>query len=213
MDTDQSREFGCLGKSIAVVLFVVTAGLLAFYSNALTKPWSFFMGGGFHGQPRWEGMARIQTKTAGDHALFLRLYPSKGPRSNGAGVTGVATLCTSHQAAIDMRLGGGMGQIRFTDTNTDGKPMHLQMNSHPVRKQFTNDARPRLEFRGQWKGPDLVLSDGGSVSRAFQPDGAPYLGPEGHNRAAKETVAVTFRASTEAEFRSTCAAIQAGRAH
>jgi hypothetical protein len=44
-------------------------------------------------------------------------------------------------------------------------------NWHARYGPFISEHRPRLDLRGHWQNPVLVMSDGRSISRKFLPDG------------------------------------------
>ena len=48
------------------------------------------------------------------------------------------------------------------------------MYNNGIKSTFTADRRPNMELLGQWKNPDLVLDDNGSIARNFTPDGSLY---------------------------------------
>jgi hypothetical protein len=52
----------------------------------------------------------------------------------------------------------------------DGHAFRFTAYNQPIL-WFNNDRRPQLSFSGQWVGPNLVMSDDGSIAHAFLPDG------------------------------------------
>jgi hypothetical protein len=86
--------------------------------------------------------------------------------------------------------------------------MHLHMYNRPwFYGSFTTERRPKIELRGRWQDPNLVMDDGGSVSRAFLPDGRVYLGPEHNQPATRETLQITLTEGSYSEFESACSAV------
>jgi hypothetical protein len=180
---------GCLGRLLALcVLGAVAAALIA----AVFAPWSFFLGGHFHLLPIWEGTARLKA-SSGEYVLSFWISPQPGGRTyNFPYFTGWARLCTPRGERYSLRVTGGMHEHPGTDTN--GKDMHLEFYRRPWYYGLSGnwDRRPRLDLRGRWENPDLVMSDGGSLSRAFLPDGTLYQGPPQRQPAARETLRVVF---------------------
>jgi len=50
------------------------------------------------------------------------------------------------------------------------------------------------------------MDDGGSISRAFPPDGRPYFGHDPNRPYASEIVPVTLTEGSTSEFNAACAA-------
>ncbi|MBZ5706921.1 MAG: hypothetical protein LAN63_16340 [Acidobacteriia bacterium] len=197
-------RLGCLGSLALYFVLGIVAFILI---RAVFAPWSFFLGGTFHVFPIWQGWGRMHSKTAGDYALYVYMYPSPGGRGYPS-VTGTATLCTPRGQRFSMHLGGGMNN-KHVGLNTDGQEMHLYMNTwQGWSAQFTTDRRPRLDLRGRWQNPNLVMDDHGTLSRAFLPDGTLYTGPEHNQPAAREDIPLTLTPGSRSEFESACAAIK-----
>jgi len=178
-------RLGCL-SSILLTLAIAGGAVLA--ADAVFAPWSFHLGGSTHLIPIWQGAARIRA-SSGEYRLFLWMQPTS---SNGSilhlpSVTGSADLCTPRGERFRLTLSGGFHERVGTDTN--GKQMGLSLHRRPPWADFTNaDRRPRLQFSGEWRNAELVLSDGGSLSRAFLPDGTAYYGPPRDQPTARETL-------------------------
>ena len=89
-------------------------------------------------------------------------------------LTGNAYGCTPRGENIRLRLGGGMR--KHLNLSTDGEPISLYMYYRPWNGAFVTERRPRLELRGNWRNPNLVMDDEGSITPVFQPDGTVYGG-------------------------------------
>jgi len=196
-------RLGCLGSLVAFFALGTLALLLIY---AVFVPWAFFLGGRFHVLAYWQGWGRLHSKTSGDYVLFVRFYPTPGgAHSPGNWVRGVAYLCTPRGEHFQLRLGGGMG--KHLKLSTDGEAMHLYMYNRPWFYAFSPaDDRPGLDLHGRWQNPNLVMDDGGSISRAFLPDGQAYLGPKRSQPATRETLQVTLTEGSYSEFESACQA-------
>jgi hypothetical protein len=173
----QNHRTGCLGClwRVGVGLFLALVFMAAV--TAFLYPWAFYLGGKFHILAYWQGWGELHAKS-GVYVLFVRIEPTpRGsrlyPRSN---LTGVSYLCTPRGERYRLSLGGDMRL--HLNLSTDGEPVHLYMIYWPLwYGQFITDHRPNLDFRGHWRNPDLVMDDHGSISRAFQPDGAVSRSP------------------------------------
>jgi len=49
-----------------------------------------------------------------------------------------------------------------------------------------------LTFRGRWQNPNLVVDDGGTLTRAFLPDNTVYHGPSSRQPQPRETLSLTL---------------------
>lgn len=172
--------------------------------TAVFAPWGYFMGGSFHILPYWQGWGTLQAKS-GKYVLFVRFEPTsdQGSVRPHPSVEGNGYLCSPRGEIYRLRLGGGMR--RGIGRNTDGEKIDLYMYYFPAFSgNFTGDHRPSVEFRGQWKNPNLVMDDHGSISRAFNADGTvdrgnskPYPG---------DIVPITLVPGSYSDFESACKA-------
>ena len=200
----QKQRTGCLGClwRVGVGLFLALVFVAAV--TALLYPWAFYLGGNFHILGYWQGWGKLHAKS-GDYVLFVRIEPtSRGsrlyPRSN---LKGVSYLCTPRRERYRLSLGGDMRL--HLNLSTDGEPIHLYMMNWPLwYGQFITDHRPSLEFRGHWHNPDLVMDDHGSISRAFQSDGAVYDGHDRNRPYSTDNVPITFVEGSYSEFEAAC---------
>ncbi|MGZ4845774.1 MAG: hypothetical protein ACXV75_13785 [Candidatus Angelobacter sp.] len=177
-----------------VVLLAVTA---------LVAPWGFFMGGRFHIIPQWTGWGQMHSKLAGDYALFVNFSPKTGRGLGLTHVSGNAYLCTPRGEKFNLRLGGDFE--KHSGIDLQGKSAYLYMNNYTV---LSSSTAPSLEFRGRWNNPDLVLDDGGSLTRAFDPGGK--LVTNRHMRPyVQEVVPLTLHEGSRADFNAACAALKA----
>ncbi len=167
----RSRRTGCFGCLTQIVLSLALGVVLLLAITAVFAPWGFFLGGSFHLIPYWQGWGTLPTKT-GKYAVFVRFEPTP----NGSkimphpSVTGIGDICSPRGEIFRMHLGGGMR--RGIGTNTDGEKIDFYMDHWPLFfGNMRTDHRPAVEFRGQWKNPNIVMDDHGSFFRAFNPDG------------------------------------------
>jgi len=181
-------KLGCLTQLllIAVICVVIYGSTIAIFA-----PWSYYLGGRFHVIPGWQGAGTMHT-ASGDYALQVYFSPEPGGRTfNFPYFRGFGTLCTPRGDRYTMRVSAGMSEHPGIDTN--GQLMTLTMYTRPWNYANTSsDGRPRLTFRGRWQNPDLVVDDGGSLSRAFLPDNTVYSGPSSRQPPARETVSLVL---------------------
>jgi len=100
------------------------------------------------------------------------------PRPNGSrvlpgvSILGSGYVCTPRGEVYQLRVTGGAAGRIWNDM--DGHSFRLAAYHRAVLWNFSNYEtwRPRLSFSGQWVGPDLVMTDDGSLAHAFRPDGS-----------------------------------------
>ncbi len=196
------RRLGCLGGLLAVTVLgaVVYFGILAVFA-----PWSFFMGGEFHLIPGWWAWGRVHSPVEGDYFLYVQLDPwTRGRRV--APLKGWGYVCSPRGEITALGLYAYMPRPPWLDTDIDGTRMSVDMSRRPSFWSFSNDRRPEIHLRGQWHNPALELDDGGSISRAFTPEGLPYLGPRKGQPKTRWTGHVSLRAGSYSDFAAACQA-------
>jgi hypothetical protein len=116
-------------------------------------------------------------------------------------ISGQGFLCTPAGERYRLRLGGDFDKPSGIDLQ--GKSAYLYMNNYTV---FSSSRAPSLQFRGKWNNPDLVLDDGGSLNRAFNPGGK--LVTNAHMRPyVQEVVPLTLRQGSRSDFDAACSLI------
>jgi hypothetical protein len=183
--------------------------VLVYALFGLLYPWSFYLGGStFHLLPGWSGWGRMHSNSNGDFALYLRFQPSPGGSRMYAAshLKGNAWLCTPRGEMFRMNLGGDMRA--HLSTNTDGEKISLYMNNWPAfTGGFIADRRPSIQFRGQWRNPNIVLDDHGSLAQAFLPDGTVYKGHSPNYSPPHEIVPLTLHPGSYDDFKSACSTL------
>jgi hypothetical protein len=77
----------------------------------------------------------------------------------------------------------------------DEHSFQLSIYNQPAFSSPTGDRRPKLNFSGQWVGPDLKMNDEGSIAQAFLADGS--LGSGASSSHAKGSATpITFTETT-----------------
>jgi len=199
---------GCFGCLWQVGLVLVLGAVLMIALTGLFYPWAFYLGGKFHIIPFWQGWGRAHAKS-GDYLVWVQFEPT--PRGSkmylASNLRGNAYLCTPRGERLPMHLGGGMR--KHLNLSTDGEAINLYMDYWPRwYGQFIGDKRPYLEFRGNWRNPNLVMDDHGSIGRGFQPDGTVYRGHDRNHPYMQEVVPITLVQGSRSEFDKACAAVK-----
>jgi hypothetical protein len=195
------RRIGCLGS---LVVFCVVGPLIYLTIQAAFAPWAFYLGGNFHALPMWQGWGRLHAKS-GDFPVWIYMYPSSGSRLGYPNVTGTATVCTPHGERFQLKL-YGIFLNKHIGLHADGQPISIHLHRRPASLGSNVDGRPRLEFRGTWHDPNLVMDDQGSLASAFHPDGRAYLGAERNQPPLGEKLPITFSAGSRGDFDAACKA-------
>jgi hypothetical protein len=198
-------RFGCFGCLVQCAVILALGGVLMVAITGLFYPWAFYLGGNFHILPSWQGWGRAHT-AGGDYLLWLYFYPtpSRSRMYLDTSLKGEAYVCTPHGENIRLTLGGGMP--RHLKLSTDGEPVRFYMYHRPWNATFVTDRRPRLELQGNWRNPHLVMTDKGSISRAFQPDGTVYRGNGANRPYATEPIPITLAAGSYSDYKNACSA-------
>lgn len=183
---------GCLGRMLGILLLGVAGGsVLLVAIDFAFAPWSFQMGGAPHTLPVWHGESRMHA-SSGDYTLYLWIQPARGRRrSNYPLFAGTAWLCTPRGERYQLRLRAYMFEHPAA-TGTNGMEMRIEMYQRRWFWSFNGSGRPELTLRGRWQNPDFVANDGGTLSKAFLPDGRLYEGPAANQPRPRETVAATL---------------------
>jgi len=196
----------CLGCFLQSTMALALGAVLFALILAVFAPWGFFLGGKFHLMPGWQGIGRLHA-SSGDFVLYLWISPASSGRTyNFPYFNGWGYLCTPRGEKFKLRVTGGMHERTGIDSN--GKAMHLSLHQRPWYYGFagTYESRPRLELRGRWQNPDLVMDDGGTLSQAFLPDGSLYKGPPRNQPAVREKLQIVFHETGWLGFGGGCQA-------
>jgi hypothetical protein len=162
----RKRGIGCL-PGLALIAIASALGFVLI--ELAFQPWIFVVGGRVRLWPAWAGEGVIQSPT-GPYRISVWFSPApSGSRIlPSTSVRGSATICTPLGQRYSLKLTGGTPGRIWKDM--DGHAFSFSAYNRPI-SWFNNDRRPRLSFSGQWVGPNLVMSDNGSIAHAFLPDG------------------------------------------
>jgi hypothetical protein len=199
------RRSGCLGCFPQVLLALLMGAVVVLLTTAVFAPWGYFLGGSFHIIPYWHGWGVLHAKN-GNYAVYVMFQPrpSGSKIMPGPSVGGTGYLCSPRGEIFYMHLGGGMR--RGIGTNTDGEKINFYMNHWPrFFGGFTNDHRPSIELRGQWNNPNIAMDDHGSISRAFNADGAVDRG-HSNKPYPGDITPVTLIPGSYSDFEAACKA-------
>lgn len=176
-----------------MVLVVLLACAAVLGAQWLFIPWAFYLGGRFHPLPMWQAAARVHARS-GDYVLYVMLSPTRGGRGTlSPSLTGSGFLCTSRGERYPLHLFASL--LNRASPNANGAEVRIDAYRRPWWFGLSGawDRRPRLVLHGRWQTPDLVMSDGGTLSSAFLPDGRLYDGPERNQPRPGEPVQIVLR--------------------
>jgi hypothetical protein len=162
------RPLGCLPR---LALYLVLGFILIMALDLAFEPWIYVVGGRIRLFPVWVGSGVAQSP-GGPYTIYLWFSPApSGSRSlPSAGIEGGGWICTPQGRRYSLRVSGGAPGRIWNDM--DGHRFLIGAVHRPFAWQYNReDRRPRLSLSGQWVGPNLVMNDEGSITRAFHPDG------------------------------------------
>jgi hypothetical protein len=164
------RKFGWL--SGLIMLFLI--GPLAIIAiDGVFAPWIYLVGGRQRLLPVWAGSGEA-AGPGGRYQVWMWFSPT--PRGSrvlpGARVLGSGYVCTPRGEVFKLRVTGGAPGRIWSDM--DGHSFHVSAYHRPIFFQSSgyDQWRPSLSFSGRWVGPDLVMTDDGSLAHAFRPNGS-----------------------------------------
>jgi len=185
------RRIGCLP---GLFILALLAPLFIMTLDLIFAPWIYTVGGRHRLLPVWAGVGVAQTQSG---PYTIHVWFSPGPAGSrvlpSASVRGSAYVCTPTGKRYNLRVtGGAYGRIW---KDMDGHAFSFSAYNHPAFASLTGDRRPQLVFSGQWVGPDLKMTDEGSITPAFLADGSLSSRP-GPSRSKENAVPVTFTETT-----------------
>ncbi len=196
------RPRSCLGCMGSLLGFFARGSIAYLLLLAVFVPWSFFLGGGFHLVPAWQGWGKLHAQS-GDFTLYVLL--SQPSTFHGYPyVSGVAELCTPHGERFTfMHLTAGFHNKGF-GLSSDNQPVTLHIYNYGLFGSFKTDDRPKFDLYGSWHNPNLVLEDHGSLASAFLPNGEAYLGPGNKQPPAGENLSIALTPGNYFAFDVAC---------
>ena len=141
--------------------------------NWALYPWIYLVGGKHRLLPLWSGVGVADTPSG-----RYRIYVSFSPTNSGSRVlpdtrvSGSGYVCGPDGTKYSAIVRGSAGARIWSQM--DGHAFSLEVYHRPVGYSFSGDYRnwrPRLRFAGAWSGPNLRMSDDGSLRSAFLADG------------------------------------------
>ncbi len=161
-----------LGWLPSLVLLLVFGLAMVVVVDTIIGPWIYTVGGRQRWLPMWEGVGDAPGP-GGTYRLYVWFAPSKAGQRIIAetAVRGSATLCTPRGERINLKLRGGVSGRQWL--HLEG-PFSFEVWRRRPFGQITSATTvgpPRLHFDGRWDGPNLVMTDTGGFSHAFNPDG------------------------------------------
>ena len=136
------------------------------------EPWIYIVGGHTRLFPVWAGSGVAQAPS-GPYKIDLWFSPTPSGTHSlpSASIAGAGWVCTPQGQRYTLRVTGGASGRIWNDM--DGHSFQISAYHRPFAWRYRSvDRRPGLSFSGKWVGPNLVMTDDGSIARAFQPDGS-----------------------------------------
>jgi hypothetical protein len=185
------RGIGCLP---GLLILLLLGPLLVATVDLIFAPWIYAVGGRTRLLPVWAGVGIAQTSSG---PYTLRIWFSPTPSGSrilpSTSILGSGYVCTPTGKRYTLRVtGGASGQIW---KDMDRHAFHLSAYHRPIFAGLTGDRRPKLNFSGQWVGPDLQMNDEGSIAQAFLADGTLSTEPRGLH-AKENAIPITFTETT-----------------
>jgi hypothetical protein len=163
-------RIGCLPS---IVFLLIGGAIFYIVVNAAFAPWIYRVGGRLRLWPVWEGVAVMQA-ASGRYTFYVWFSPApSGSRiAASTSVEGQGYLCTPRGERYSLRVRGGAPGRIWSDM--DGQPFRLRAYARAAFSGFSAQTSqpPRLTFSGRWSGDELVMTDDGSIDRAFDKDGS-----------------------------------------
>jgi hypothetical protein len=149
---------------------LVLGGALLYAVVVLTGPWALHIGGRWTPLLTWQGAGKLLTKGGIEYPLYVSFYPSShfsrlhmdGQRPTG-GLQGSGWLCTSRGVTQRLELSGTIyGGWR----STEGSLMAFRLLEPKIID--IGQGQGYFDLVGRWRGPELVMDDGGHVGNPFR---------------------------------------------
>lgn len=163
----RKKGLGCLPT---LVLLLLLGAILVMAIDLVFDPWIYVVGGRVRLLPMWQGVGVVQTPS-GPYTIYVLFSPSPS-RSRvlpSTSIRGSGYVCTPLGTRYSLRVTGGASGRIWKDM--DGHAFHIYARRQRIFSFFASDFRPLLSFSGQWVGPNLVMSDDGSIAHVFNADG------------------------------------------
>jgi len=211
LDLSRRRGCGCLGCLPQLLGLAVILALLYFGVTAIVAPWIYNVGGRWRLLPTWEGVGTIHAPSrGGDYPIYVSFSPDSGGTRSTLQVTsadGWGAICTPAGKVFRLHVKAyAQGIVR----DMNGHAFQLILENRPLTWSVTSpnygDWKPRLELNGRWVGDTLVMSDGGTLTGAFLPDGGLNPHAPDVDQSGATALPITIVESTRSAFDAACKA-------
>jgi len=163
---------GKLGLLHLLIALCILAPLFIVVVDAAFAPWIYLVGGRLRLLPIWAGSGEVMGP-GGRYQVWAWFSPQpNGSRVlPGISVLGTGTICTPRGESFKLKVTGlAHGRIW---RNMDGHDFYLWAYRWPIVSPVNHETlRPNLAFRGHWSGPNLAMTDDGTIANAFRADGS-----------------------------------------
>jgi hypothetical protein len=156
------------------VVLAILAGAGWVALNWALYPWIYVVGGKHRFVPLWSGVGTADGP-GGRYRIYVSFSPSSGSSRilPSTSIRGTGYICAPDGERYSAQVrGGASGKVW---SRMDGHAFALEVYHRPIGWSFSGnyqDWRPRLQFNGAWSGPNLQMSDNGSLRHAFLADGS-----------------------------------------
>jgi hypothetical protein len=210
-DLSRRRGCGCLGCLPQLLGLAAILALVYLAIPAIIAPWIYNVGGHTRLLPVWEGVGTLHAPSrGGDYPIYVSFSPNYGGTKSTLQVTsadGYGAICTPAGQTFRLHIKAyAQGIVR----NMNGHSFQLILENRPLTWSVTSpnyaDWKPRLELNGRWVGDTLAMTDGGSLSGAFLPDGTLNPHPAGLDQAGATNLPITIVEGPRSAFDAACKA-------
>jgi hypothetical protein len=143
----------------------------------------------------------MKSRTGGEYEVYFSMWTGSPTRLGSAYFSGDGYVCTPRHERIRLKMNALMR--RHLGRNTDGEAITVHMYNRLASSALHPTSRPSIDLVGHWSGNSLVMTDVGSISREFLPDGSVN---RGRPPAARDTIPVTINGGTVSAFDAACGA-------
>ncbi len=201
------KRGSCLGDIVKFFILLVLIAVGYLVVIGVFAPWTYYLGGGFHLMPVWQGWGTFQTP-AGNYALYVFLSRPEGSRLGISYMSGNAQLCTHGGQRFNYMHVIMTFSNKQSGLDTNNQPVTLNIYNFGAAGRLNDDHRPDFDLYGAWQNPNLVLEDHGSLTSAFQSDGIAYLGPPANQPPMGTNLSITLVPGNPAQFNAACRSLK-----
>ena len=137
-----SSCLGCIGSLFGLLILGSIGYLLVV---AVLAPWMYFLGGGFHAIPIWQGWGKIQA-TSGNFVLYILLSQPQTSRLGYPNISGTAVLCTPRGEQFNSMRVIALFSSKDFGSDSNHQPIILQFHNYGLLGASSTDHRPEFDL-------------------------------------------------------------------